>query len=134
LPPIAAYHVFSLLLYMAAGTALFYAARVFCPGHQGYALLASACAVPFGLLTDHLPALEFLLRDKAARDQARSQEKRYQELLDKNFVSKGEFAHDIALAIQDGAAFAVPAYLQDAINASLAGPGEPDAAAGSRGR
>ncbi len=32
------------------------------------------------------------LRDKAARDQARSQEKRYQELLDKNFVSKEAYA------------------------------------------
>jgi putative ATP-dependent endonuclease of OLD family len=54
----------------------------------------------------------------------------YQELRkDKDFISKGEFAHDIALAIQDGAAFVVPAYLEDAINASLAGPGEPDAAA-----
>jgi putative ATP-dependent endonuclease of OLD family len=53
----------------------------------------------------------------------------YQELRkDKDFISKGEFAHDIALAIQDGAAFAVPTYLQDAINASLADPGEPHAA------
>jgi multidrug efflux system membrane fusion protein len=32
------------------------------------------------------------LRDKAGRDQARSQEKRYQELLDKNFVSKEAYA------------------------------------------
>jgi multidrug efflux system membrane fusion protein len=32
------------------------------------------------------------LRDKAARDQARSQEKRYQELLEKNFVSKEAYA------------------------------------------
>jgi multidrug efflux system membrane fusion protein len=32
------------------------------------------------------------LRDAAARDQARSQEKRYQELLDKNFVSKEAYA------------------------------------------
>jgi multidrug efflux system membrane fusion protein len=32
------------------------------------------------------------LRDTAARDQARSQEKRYQELLDKNFVSKEAYA------------------------------------------
>lgn len=32
------------------------------------------------------------LRDRAARDQARSQEKRYQELLDKNFISKEAFA------------------------------------------
>src|SRR5262245_10382239 len=32
------------------------------------------------------------LRDVAARDQARSQAKRYQELLDKNFISKEAFA------------------------------------------
>lgn len=32
------------------------------------------------------------LRDAAARDQARSQDKRYQELLDKNFVSKEAYA------------------------------------------
>lgn len=32
------------------------------------------------------------LRDRAARDQARSQEKRYQELLDKNFISKEAYA------------------------------------------
>src|SRR5438046_8091137 len=32
------------------------------------------------------------LRDAAARDQARSQEKRYQDLLDKNFVSKEAYA------------------------------------------
>src|SRR5207237_579045 len=32
------------------------------------------------------------LRDRAARDQARSQAKRYQELLDKNFISKEAFA------------------------------------------
>jgi len=32
------------------------------------------------------------LRDRAARDQARSQEKRYQELLDKNFISNEAYA------------------------------------------
>lgn len=32
------------------------------------------------------------LRDRAARDQARSQEKRYQELLDKNFISREAYA------------------------------------------
>jgi multidrug efflux system membrane fusion protein len=32
------------------------------------------------------------LRDAAGRDQARSQEKRYQELLDKNFISKEAYA------------------------------------------
>ncbi|MBZ5631685.1 MAG: hypothetical protein LAO55_01035 [Acidobacteriia bacterium] len=50
LPPLAAYHVLSLALYMVAGMALVYAVRVFCPEHPGYALLASACAVPLGLL------------------------------------------------------------------------------------
>jgi Recombinase len=53
----------------------------------------------------------------------------YQELCaDKDFISKGEFAHDVALAVRDGAAFVVLAYLQDAIHASLDDPGEPDAA------
>jgi len=53
----------------------------------------------------------------------------YQELCkEKDFISKGEFAHDVALAVRDGAAFVVPAYLQAAIKASLNGPGEPDAA------
>jgi multidrug efflux system membrane fusion protein len=33
-----------------------------------------------------------VLRDAAARDQARSQERRYQELLEKNFVSKESYA------------------------------------------
>ena len=33
-----------------------------------------------------------VLRDRAARDQARSQAKRYQELLDKNFISKEAYA------------------------------------------
>src|SRR6185295_16445664 len=32
------------------------------------------------------------MRDAAARDQARSQERRYQELLDKNFISKEAYA------------------------------------------
>jgi hypothetical protein len=50
LPPLAAYHVLSLLLYIVAGVALVYAVRTFCPEHPGYALLASACAVPLGLL------------------------------------------------------------------------------------
>ena len=50
LPPLAAYQTASLLLYIAAGMALIYAVRVFCPEHPGYALLASACAVPLWLL------------------------------------------------------------------------------------
>jgi putative ATP-dependent endonuclease of the OLD family len=46
---------------------------------------------------------------------------------DKRFVSKGEFAHDVAIAIQEGQAFAVPAYLRDAITGVLSEPGAPGA-------
>jgi putative ATP-dependent endonuclease of the OLD family len=42
---------------------------------------------------------------------------------DKRFISKGEFAHDIALALRDGADFVVPKYLCDAITGALAEPG-----------
>ncbi len=47
----------------------------------------------------------------------------------KKFISKGEFAHDIALAIQDGQQFTVPAYLQEAITSALREPGGESAAA-----
>src|SRR5579864_6905002 len=50
LPPMAAYYVFSAALYICGGIALIFAATVFCPGLEGYALLASACAVPLNLL------------------------------------------------------------------------------------
>jgi hypothetical protein len=50
LTPLAAYQLASLLLYMAAGAALIYANSVFCPRLERYALLASACALPFPLL------------------------------------------------------------------------------------
>ncbi|MFE3519394.1 ATP-dependent endonuclease [Streptomyces sp. NPDC059166] len=36
------------------------------------------------------------------------------------FISKGEFAHDIALAIQDGATFEAPQYLTNAVHGVLA--------------
>lgn len=42
---------------------------------------------------------------------------------DKRFISKGEFAHDVAIAIQQGEAFAVPAYLRNAITGVLSEPG-----------
>jgi putative ATP-dependent endonuclease of the OLD family len=45
----------------------------------------------------------------------------------KKFISKGEFAHDIALAIQDGQSFTVPSYLRDAITSAFEEPGEPGA-------
>jgi putative ATP-dependent endonuclease of OLD family len=35
------------------------------------------------------------------------------------FISKGEFAHDVALAIENGAAFEAPEYLADAIRGEL---------------
>ncbi len=50
LPPLAAYYVLSALAYMGAGAALLYAVTAFCPGLEMYALLASACAVPLGML------------------------------------------------------------------------------------
>ena len=55
------------------------------------------------------------LRDAAARDQARSQERRYQELLDKNFVSKEAYAQ-IATNAQtaDATARASQAALENA--------------------
>ena len=46
---------------------------------------------------------------------------------DKKFISKGEFAHDVALAIRDGGNFVVPQYLRDAITGALAEPGAPSA-------
>jgi putative ATP-dependent endonuclease of OLD family len=46
---------------------------------------------------------------------------------DKKFFSKGEFAHDIALAVRDGEYFVVPQYLRDAITGVLTEPGAPSA-------
>ena len=46
---------------------------------------------------------------------------------DSRFISKGEFAHDVAIAIQKGASPVVPPYLTTAITRVLDGPGEPDA-------
>lgn len=42
---------------------------------------------------------------------------------DKKFISKGEFAHDLALAVRDGRDFAVPEYLEMAITIVLTDPG-----------
>jgi membrane fusion protein, multidrug efflux system len=56
-----------------------------------------------------------VLRDQAARDQARSQEKRYQELLDKNFVSKEAYAQiRTNAATADATAGASQAALENA--------------------
>lgn len=46
---------------------------------------------------------------------------------DRKFISKGEFAHDIALAVGDGQPFVVPPYLRDAIEGVVAGAGASDA-------
>ena len=43
---------------------------------------------------------------------------------DRRFISKGEFAHDVAIAVQSGELFAVPPYLASAITKVLNGPGE----------
>jgi putative ATP-dependent endonuclease of the OLD family len=45
----------------------------------------------------------------------------------KKLISKGEFAHDVALLVQDGQPFAVPAYLRDAITSAIEEPGESSA-------
>ncbi|OEJ41226.1 hypothetical protein AR457_10070 [Streptomyces agglomeratus] len=37
----------------------------------------------------------------------------------KKFIGKGEFAHDVAIALVDGAPFEVPSYLQEAIERAL---------------
>jgi putative ATP-dependent endonuclease of OLD family len=63
---------------------------------------------------------------ETADDRARTL---YQKLrTKKKFISKGEFAHDIALAIQDGQQFTVPAYLREAIASALEEAGEASAA------
>ena len=67
--------------------------------------------------------------------QRRRSRKKWQEILDdergrswgfylklrkhKKFIGKGEFAHDVALAIQSGADFEAPRYLADAIRGVL---------------
>ena len=57
----------------------------------------------------------------------------YQKLRKKKkFISKGEFAHDIALAIQDGQRFTVPAYPREAIASVVEEAGEPGAAAAAQ--
>jgi putative ATP-dependent endonuclease of OLD family len=63
---------------------------------------------------------------EAANDPAKAL---YQKLRKrKKFISKGEFAHDIALLVQDGQLFTVPAYLREAITSALEETGEPGAA------
>jgi putative ATP-dependent endonuclease of OLD family len=47
---------------------------------------------------------------------------------DSRFISKGEFAHDVAIAIQNGTPLVVPPYLTMAITRALDPPGEPNAA------
>jgi putative ATP-dependent endonuclease of the OLD family len=50
----------------------------------------------------------------------------------KRLISKGEFAHDVAIAIQTGERFTVPAYLREAITGVFNEPGEPGAAVGAK--
>ncbi|MFI2116704.1 ATP-dependent nuclease [Streptomyces rubiginosohelvolus] len=83
---------------------------------------------------------EPLLRSAFLKQKPKSK-KKWQEILDndrggpwgfylklrkhKKFIGKGEFAHDVALAIANGGAFEAPQYLDDAIRGVLADvPGE----------
>ncbi|MFI9274646.1 ATP-dependent nuclease [Kitasatospora sp. NPDC052896] len=43
----------------------------------------------------------------------------------KPFISKGEFAHDVALLLKDGKPFTTPAYLKEAIDRVVSNPGGP---------
>jgi putative ATP-dependent endonuclease of OLD family len=63
---------------------------------------------------------------EAADDRAKALYRKLRKT--KKFISKGEFAHDIALAIQDGQQFTIPAYLREAITSALEEPGQPRAA------
>jgi putative ATP-dependent endonuclease of OLD family len=51
---------------------------------------------------------------------------------DKKFISKGEFAHDVALAVQDRDPFTVPPYLRQAIMSAIEEPGEASATAAAQ--
>ncbi len=52
----------------------------------------------------------------------------YKKLRDKKkpFISKGEFAHDVALLLQDGEPFTVPDYLRGAIDAVVSNAAAPE--------
>jgi putative ATP-dependent endonuclease of OLD family len=61
---------------------------------------------------------------QAIADANESAKELYRKLrADKRFISKGEFAHDIALAIRDGKKFVVPTYLREAVTSILTGSG-----------
>jgi putative ATP-dependent endonuclease of OLD family len=66
----------------------------------------------------------------AGREGRRQAKALYLRLRDKKkdrLISKGEFAHDVALLVQDGQPFTVPAYLREAITRAITEPGEPRA-------
>ncbi|WP_274562400.1 ATP-dependent nuclease [Streptomyces spiramyceticus] len=50
----------------------------------------------------------------------------------KKFIGKGEFAHDVAIALEDGAQFEAPSYLQEAIERALSdAPAQPESDLGT---
>ncbi|MET9664981.1 AAA family ATPase [Streptomyces sp. NPDC006475] len=81
------------------------------------------------------PAVNEPVLKAAFLKQRKRSKKKWQEILDnergrawgfylklrqhRKFIGKGEFAHDVALAIENGAAFEAPQYLTDAIRGVL---------------
>jgi putative ATP-dependent endonuclease of OLD family len=102
-------------------------------GAQGHLIVAEA---PHTLEADLLtpPVNEPVLQAAFLKQRRRSQ-KKWREIVEdekapawgfylklrkhKKFIGKGEFAHDVALAIENGAAFEAPQYLADAIRGVL---------------
>jgi putative ATP-dependent endonuclease of OLD family len=64
---------------------------------------------------------------ETADDPAKALYLRLGEKKKKKLISKGEFAHDVALLVQDGQPFTVPAYLREAITRAIEEPGESSA-------
>jgi putative ATP-dependent endonuclease of OLD family len=65
---------------------------------------------------------------ETADDPAKALYLRLGEKKKKKLISKGEFAHDVALLVQDGQPFTAPAYLREAITSAIEEPGESSAA------
>ena len=65
---------------------------------------------------------------EAASDPAKALYLRLRDKKKDKLISKGEFAHDVALLVQDGRPFTVPAYLREAITNAVEEPGGPSAA------
>ena len=64
---------------------------------------------------------------ETADDPAKALYLRLRDKKKKDLISKGEFAHDVALLVQDGQPFTVPAYLREAITSAIEELGAPRA-------